>query len=412
MGADHAPARAERAMSRRSCSRTSSPRPRIGARRSSSSGSARKMRSISSSTVAVSSPSDSTLGSSGAKAGSLGSEPSAGVHRAGHLAEPRKPVEEALRRRRRARRARAPSRRPRRRRTPGGARASRSAVRRSSSYQPPSAAMFGKPCSLRKRSSSSSGLMPASSRRKTLRISASSKTIEVFDCSDETRAARRRARGRARRSPRPAGTRLRPARPAPVDPARISAHELARQRSDPRRGRRTGRRRRRPRTAAGRGRACPCRSAPRRARARAAGSACRERDGVEDLGVRDGPRLRAEPALRGDELDERALVRPSLRPAPAVCSWNQKNPRGASVRRYGSSPIGGKAVRPSISTGTIPAIAPRGRAPPPAPSGRGCGRRARCRPPTCGCGRRCACSRRGAARRCRGRRRGAPCAAR
>ena len=44
--------------------------------------------------------------------------------------------------------------------------------------------MFSKPCSVRKRSSSSSGLMPGSSRRKTFRISSSSKTIELFDCSD------------------------------------------------------------------------------------------------------------------------------------------------------------------------------------------------------------------------------------
>ena len=39
--------------------------------------------------------------------------------------------------------------------------------------------MFSKPCSVRKRSSSSSGLMPASRRRKTFRISSSSKTIDV-----------------------------------------------------------------------------------------------------------------------------------------------------------------------------------------------------------------------------------------
>ena len=32
-------------------------------------------------------------------------------------------------------------------------------------------------------------------------------------------------------------------------------------------------------------------------------------------------------------------------------SWNQKNPRGASVSRYGSSPMRGKRERPKISTG-------------------------------------------------------------
>ena len=36
-------------------------------------------------------------------------------------------------------------------------------------------------------------------------------------------------------------------------------------------------------------------------------------------------------------------------------SWNQKNPLGASVSRYGRSPIGGKLVRPNISSGTSPA---------------------------------------------------------
>ena len=65
-----------RCVNRRSCSRTSSPRPRIGASSSFSSGSSRKMRSICSSTVAVSRPSDSLLGSSAEKFGSLGSEPS------------------------------------------------------------------------------------------------------------------------------------------------------------------------------------------------------------------------------------------------------------------------------------------------------------------------------------------------
>ena len=43
--------------------------------------------------------------------------------------------------------------------------------------------MFGKPRSVRKRSSSSSGLIPASSRRNTLRISSSSNATDVFDCS-------------------------------------------------------------------------------------------------------------------------------------------------------------------------------------------------------------------------------------
>ena len=43
--------------------------------------------------------------------------------------------------------------------------------------------MFSKPRSVRNRSISSSGFTPGSSRRNTLRISSSSKTIDVFDCS-------------------------------------------------------------------------------------------------------------------------------------------------------------------------------------------------------------------------------------
>ena len=58
-------------------------------------------------------------------------------------------------------------------------------------YQPASSAMFGNPACVRNRSSSSSGLIPASTRRNTLRISASSKTTDEFDCSPSiTRAAR------------------------------------------------------------------------------------------------------------------------------------------------------------------------------------------------------------------------------
>ena len=95
----------------RSCSRTSSPRPTIGSSRSSSSGRSRKTRSISSSTVAVSRPSASTLGVSGANAGSFASDASTRVHLARHLAEPPQPLEERVRRARRSRRARAPSRR-------------------------------------------------------------------------------------------------------------------------------------------------------------------------------------------------------------------------------------------------------------------------------------------------------------
>ena len=58
--------------------------------------------------------------------------------------------------------------------------------------------MFSKPRSVRKRSSSSSGLTPGSSRRNTLRISSSSKTIDVFDCSLVIRRADRQLRAERR----------------------------------------------------------------------------------------------------------------------------------------------------------------------------------------------------------------------
>ncbi len=51
-------------------------------------GASRRRRSISSSIVAVSSPSDSALGSSGAKRGSVGRRRARACMRAGHLAEP------------------------------------------------------------------------------------------------------------------------------------------------------------------------------------------------------------------------------------------------------------------------------------------------------------------------------------
>ena len=57
-----------------------------------------------------------------------------------------------------------------------------------------------------------------------------------------------------------------------------------------------------------------------------------DRDGVEHLRVRDRPRLRAVPALPGHVLDQRPLVHLTP-PASSGLSWNQKNPRGASVRR-------------------------------------------------------------------------------
>ena len=135
--------------------------------------------------VAVSSASDSALGSSGANAGSSGrsrarvcmspvTSPSARSARATRPG------------RRRARRARAPSRRARRPGTPAGCRASRRSGGPANSYQPASGAMFGNSRADRKRSSSSSGLTPGSTRRNALRISSSPNTTEELDCSTPT----------------------------------------------------------------------------------------------------------------------------------------------------------------------------------------------------------------------------------
>src|SRR5207248_9882888 len=78
--------------------------------------------------------------------------------------------------------------------------------------------------------------------------------------------------------------------------------------------------------------------------------------GVAHLRVRGPARLRAVPARPGDVLDQRLFVEGH---ALVSLNWNQKNPLGASVSRYGSSPTGGKLVRPNISSGTIPAKAER-----------------------------------------------------
>ena len=178
-------------------SRTSSPRPRIGSSASTSSGSSTKMRLDL--LVDRRGQQRERLGARvlgrEVRVGRVGAEH--GVHRAGHLAEPLQAREEARRAPTPARRARAPSRRRAPRtyscRTPSVV----SSGRPTYAYQPASRAMFSKPRSVRKRSSSSSGLTPGSSRRKTLRISSSSKTIDVFDCSRPMHARSRAARSRA-----------------------------------------------------------------------------------------------------------------------------------------------------------------------------------------------------------------------
>src|SRR5581483_3247447 len=74
-------------------------------------------------------------------------------------------------------------------------------------------------------------------------------------------------------------------------------------------------------------------------------------DTVDHRGARHGTRLRAEPALARDEVDQLSFIGHS---ASSFRNWNQKNPRGARVRRYGSSPMRGNRVRPNISSGTSP----------------------------------------------------------
>src|SRR5205085_822991 len=84
---------------------------------------------------------------------------------------------------------------------------------------------------------------------------------------------------------------------------------------------------------------------------------------LEHSGMRDLARLRAEPALLPNEVEQPPLV--DFRHPPldldhsGSLSWNQKYPRGASVRRYGSSPIAGKRELPKSSTGIRPRNADR-----------------------------------------------------
>ena len=266
-------------------SRTSWPRPRIGSTRRRVSGSSMNTRSICSSTFAVRIESDSMLGSSGENAGSDASEPSAvcsspvtspsartrSSSPSGSLASSSSTSSQ-------------PSRAPARNscRIPSVA----STSRPSKSYQPASGAMFGNPRADRKRSSSSSGFSPGSTRRNAFRISESPNTIEELDCSTPT--------GRTSTvPPRPATA---DARPVEAEHALVDRHlgvrahavqQLAPERGvgervvdRPAVGGRRSRARpspRRPaagRAAPGRSRACRRRSAPRSARAPAAAPRC------------------------------------------------------------------------------------------------------------------------------------------
>ena len=74
---------------------------------------------------------------------------------------------------------------------------------------------------------------------------------------------------------------------------------------------------------------------------------------VDDACPGDLAPLGRVPALVGDVLDQLVLGQlGQLDHETTFLSRNQNQPRGASVSRYGHSPIGGNCVRPSISSGT------------------------------------------------------------
>ena len=183
--------------------------------------------------------------------------------------------------------------------------------------------MFSKPRSVRNRSSSSSGLIPASSRRKTFRISSSSKTIDVFDCSAPT--------GRASRSSGPSpGEALDGAEldgafvPGSVAPDADQVHELAHLG-------RVGRARRGPPSTSSWYVSCVPVSKPTSTScSSSAGSPSRNlaRSTTEAwITWRD---FEPNQRWRGDEVDQCLLV---AHTDSSFRSWNQKNPRGPSVSR-------------------------------------------------------------------------------
>src|SRR4029077_19176184 len=76
---------------------------------------------------------------------------------------------------------------------------------------------------------------------------------------------------------------------------------------------------------------------------------------VDDACPGDVTPLEPVPALVSDVLDQLVLGQlAQLGQETSFLSRNQNQPRGASVSRYGHSPIGGNCVRPSISSGTEP----------------------------------------------------------
>ena len=90
--------------------------------------------------------------------------------------------------------------------------------------------MLRKPCSVRKRSISSSGLIPGSTRRKTFRISSSSNTTERVRLLGADRARVAELAAEAGEALDRAELGHRPRAPWSVTPARIALHDLARER--------------------------------------------------------------------------------------------------------------------------------------------------------------------------------------
>ena len=108
----------------------------------------------------------------------------AGVHRAGHLAEPAQAAEEAFRRLDQLVQRQLPPVAARPARTPGGRRASTPRAGRGTRTSRAAPARSAKSCSLRKRSISSSGLMPGLQAAVDLEDQLARRTRRsVFDCS-------------------------------------------------------------------------------------------------------------------------------------------------------------------------------------------------------------------------------------
>ena len=202
--------------------------------------------------------------------------------------------------------------------------------------------MFSNSCSVRKRSSSSSGLMPASRRRKTLRISSSSKTIDVFDCSPPIARASRELLAEAGE----------PGDRAELDDALAGSGASRRSGScararAPGAGRRARRARRR--RAAGTSRACRCRSGSRSAASSSAGPSSRSVAVSTTVRMAD---------VRAFDPNQRWSRTKSIRRCSSVIRASSSSSAGTRRSRAAPSSAGtaarrcaGRRVRPNISSG-------------------------------------------------------------